>query len=291
MTNTATDRLTFKASEQEIVFHTAFDGAQLACTTLGSGPALVKAPNWLTHLDYDWETPIWRHLHSMLTQTHRVTRFDQRGNGRSDWDVQDISFAAFLADLETVVEAEKLIKFPLLGISQGCAISIAYAVRHPERVSHLVLYGGFARGPFKRALDEQVQARAMLDLIARSWGRNDPVFQERFGAAFMPNGTPDQLSDFLELQRKTMTAENAARIREVICNFDVADLLSQVRAPTLILHRKGDAVVPFSESAYLAEHIPNARLVALEGDNHLMFEEEQAWSDFVRETHAFLGVA
>lgn len=274
--------------QQEISFCIAPDGTQIAYASCGSGPALVKAPNWMTHLEFEWGSPIWRHLLDELGRDHTLIRFDQRANGLSDWDVEDVSFDAFVSDLETVVDTLKLERFPLLGISQGCAISIAYAVRHPERVSHLILYGGFARGPYKRGPVEKEQAEAMLTLIRHGWGQDNPAFRQMFTSKFVPEGTHEQMEWFNELQRVSASAENAVRLRDAVCNFEVTDLLAQVSVPTLILHCTGDAVVPFSEGRRLAATIPGAQFVSLEGNNHLILEDEPVWPLLLAEIRNFL---
>ncbi len=212
------------ADRQDIRFCTAADGAQIAYATVGSGPPLVKSPNWLNHLEYDWQSPIWRHLFRELARHHTLIRFDQRGNGLSDWDA-DLSFEAFVDDLETVVDATGLDRFALLGISQGCASSVAYAVRHPERVTRLVLYGGYARGPAKRGAEAAAQAEAMRTLIRQGWGQDNPAFRQMFTSAFVPEATPQQMDWFNELQRMTTSGENAARIRAVNNQIEVTEML------------------------------------------------------------------
>jgi pimeloyl-ACP methyl ester carboxylesterase len=275
---------------QEIRFCAAPDGVQIAYATVGNGPPLVKAPNWMNHLEFDWQSPIWRHLLQELARDHTLVRFDQRGTGLSDRDVEDISFDAFVRDLESVVDALGLERFPLLGISQGCSISITYAIRHPERVSHLVLYGGFARGPLKRGTPaDKQQAEAMITLIRHGWGQDNPAFRQMFTSTFVPGGTKEQMDWFNELQRVSTSAENAARIRETTSNIEVTDRLSKVTIPTLVLHCRGDAIVPFDEGRRMAAMIPGARFVPLDGQNHLMLEHEPAWSRFLEEVRNFLG--
>jgi class 3 adenylate cyclase/pimeloyl-ACP methyl ester carboxylesterase len=275
-------------AQQKIGFCIAPDGAQIAYATVGSGPPLVKAPNWLTHLEYEWQSPFWRHLLEELSKTRTLVRFDQRANGLSDQDVEDISLDAFVSDLETVVDALNLDRFPLLGISQGCAISAAYAVRHPERVSHLIFLGGFARGAYHRGQAEKEQAEAMLTLIRYGWGEDNPALRQMFTSRFIPDGTPEQVEWFNELQRKSASAENAVRLRDAVCDFQVTDLLARVSAPTLVMHCKDDAIVPFSEGSRLAAMIPGARFVPLEGKNHMILEHEPAWAQFLEEVRTFL---
>jgi DNA-binding winged helix-turn-helix (wHTH) protein/alpha-beta hydrolase superfamily lysophospholipase len=271
---------------QEVHFCTASDGVRIAYALAGQGPPLVKAANWLNHLEYDWQSPIWSHLLHELAARHQLIRYDERGNGLSDWDVQDISFEAFVRDLESVVEAAKLKRFALLGISQGCAVSIVYAIRHPERVSHLVLYGGFARGRTRR---DPEHARTLLSIVEQGWGKENPAFRQFFTSLFFPDGTPEQMQWFNDLQRMTTSTENALRIMRATGEVDISDLLSQVKAPTLVLHCRNDAAVAFDEGRRLAAGIPGAKFVALESRNHLVLESETAWEKFSGEITAFLA--
>jgi pimeloyl-ACP methyl ester carboxylesterase/DNA-binding winged helix-turn-helix (wHTH) protein len=274
---------------QEIHFCTASDGVRIAYALAGSGPPLIKAANWLNHLEYDWESPVWSHLLYALAAEHRLIRYDERGNGLSDWDVDDISFEAFVRDLETVVEATGVERFALLGISQGCAVSIAYAVRNPHRVSHLVLYGGFARGRRKRGDPVEVeQADAVLTLMRHGWGQENPAFRQMFTTRFMPGGTPEQMQWFNDLQRITTSPENAVRIRRATENIDITDLLPQIKIPTLVMHCRNDAAQPLEESRILAAGIPGSRFVMLEGRNHLVLESDPGWNRLLDEIREFL---
>jgi len=271
---------------QEVHICTASDGVRIAYALAGQGPPLVKAANWLNHLEYDWQSPIWSHLLHEFAARHQLIRYDERGNGLSDWDVQDISFEAFVRDLESVVDAAKLERFALLGISQGCAVSIVYAIRHPERVSHLVLYGGFARGRTKR---DPEHARTLFSIIQQGWGKENPAHRQFFTSLFFPDGTPEQMQWFNDLQRMTTSTENALRIMRATGELDVSDLLSQVKVPTLVLHCRNDAWVVFDEGRRLAAGIPGAKFVALESRNHLVLETEPAWEKFTSEITAFLA--
>jgi pimeloyl-ACP methyl ester carboxylesterase len=194
----------------------------------------------------------------------------------------------FVSDLETVTDTLKFDQFPLLGISQGCAISIAYAVRHPERVKCLILYGGFARGSYKRGPAAKEEAEAMMTLIRLGWGQDNPAFRQMFTSQFVPEGTREQMEWFNELQRVSISPENAVRIREAVCNFDVMDLLPRVSCPTLVLHCRGDGIAPFNEGKRMAAGIPNAQFAPLEGNNHLILEEEPCWTFFLQEVRSFL---
>jgi class 3 adenylate cyclase/pimeloyl-ACP methyl ester carboxylesterase len=278
------------ARQQEIRFCTAHDGVQIAYATAGDGPPLIKAANWLNHLDYDWESPIWRHLLQDLAASYQLVRYDARGNGLSDWEVEDISFEAFVRDLEAVVEAVGLARFPLFGISQGCAVSIAYAARHPERVSRMVLYGGYSRGRARRGSQaEREQSAALITLMRQGWGAANPAFRHIFTSLFVPGGTPEQLEWFDEVQRVTTSPENAARIRAALDEIDISELLPKVTVPTLVVHCRGDAMAPFEEGRRMAAMIPGARFVALEGDNHLILDGDPCWPRFRQEIHDFLS--
>jgi len=273
---------------QEIGFCRTPKGVRLAYAKVGLGPPLVKTANWMNHLEYDWESPIWRHLLRGLSRNNTLIRYDARGNGLSDWDVDEISFEAFVRDLETVVDAIGLERFPLLGISQGCAVSIAYAVRHPERVSQLILYGGFALGPLKRSPAETEQALAMMTLMRQGWGTENPAFRQMFTSLFIPEGTKEQFEWFNELQRIAISPENAFRVRKAVGDIDVRDLLPKVRVPTLVIHARGDAVVPLELGRTMASEIPGARFVVLQSRNHLILEKEPASDRFLEEVNLFL---
>jgi pimeloyl-ACP methyl ester carboxylesterase/DNA-binding winged helix-turn-helix (wHTH) protein len=271
---------------QEVHFCTASDGVRIAYAVAGQGPPLVKAANWLNHLEYDWRSPIWSELFHELAADHRLVRYDERGNGLSDWDVDDISFEAFVRDLESVVEAAGLDRFALFGMSQGCAVSIVYAIRHPERVTHLVLYGGFARGRAKR---DPEHARTLLSLVRQGWGQENPAFRQFFTSLFFPEGTPEQMQWFNDLQRITTSPENAVRIMQATGEVDISELLPQVRVPTLVLHCRNDAAVVLDEGRRLAAGIPGAKFVAIESRNHLVLESEPAWGQFIGEIKTFLA--
>ena len=274
---------------QEIKYCRAFDGVRLAYAISGSGPILVKSANWMNHLEYDWESPIWRHVFRGLSREHTLIRYDARGNGMSDWDVDELSLDAWVSDLETVVDAAGVERFPLLGISQGAAVSVAYAVRHPERVSHLVLYGGFALGGKKRSPAEKEKRIAMTTLMRLGWGADNPSFRQMFTGLFIPGATHEQADIFNELQRRTTSPECAARYFDVVSDFDITDLLAEVKAPTLVMHVRGDLIVPIEAGRQLAAGIPRARFVAFEGQNHLFLQHEPASDRFFEEIRLFLG--
>ena len=277
---------------QQIRFCRARDGVRIAYATSGdaTGPALVKPANWLTHLDYDCNSPVWRHWVVELGRGNRLIRYDERGCGLSDHNAATLSFDAWVDDLEAVVDAEKLERVSLLGISQGCAVAIAYTARHPERVDKLVLYGGYAAGRNHRNTTPQQELEASLlrSLVRVGWGRDNPAFRQVFGTLFVPEGTPEQWQWFNDLAR-TLPMENALSIMELTHGIDVRGLASSIDKPTLVLHSIGDAMIPFENGRMLASLIPGARFVPLESKNHVLLENEPAWAKFLHETRAFLG--
>jgi pimeloyl-ACP methyl ester carboxylesterase/DNA-binding CsgD family transcriptional regulator len=253
---------------------------------------LVKPANWLTHLEFDWNSPVWRHWLTELSRTHTLVRYDVRGTGLSDWNIANFSFDAWVRDLETVVNATGLKRFPLLGISQGGAVAIAYAARHPEKVSHIIIYGGYARGRLKRDLTPQqvAETETLLQLTKVGWGKDNPAFRQVFTTLFIPEGTVEQTRWFNDLQRISTSPENAVQHRLTIHAIDVTDLAARVTVPTLVLHAREDAIVPFEEGRLLAALIPGARFVPLESKNHVLLEDEPAWPRFLAEVRRFLGV-
>jgi pimeloyl-ACP methyl ester carboxylesterase/AraC-like DNA-binding protein len=275
--------------EQIVRYCTAKDGTRLAFSAVGDGPPLVKTANWLNHIEHDWKSPLWRHWIHELTQNHCLVRYDERANGLSDWDTPEISFEAFVDDLECVVDCVGVDRFDLLGISQGAAVAIAYAVRYPERVRKLVICGGYAEGWAVRAdAAEMARREAMITLTETGWGSDNPAFRQLFTNLYIPGGSATQADWFNEVQRLSVSAENAVKLQRALSLIDVRELLPQLNVPTLIFHARGDRVVPFAAGEFLAEHIPGATLVPLDGDNHLLLESEPAWKTFTKVTHQFL---
>jgi pimeloyl-ACP methyl ester carboxylesterase/DNA-binding CsgD family transcriptional regulator len=276
---------------QQLRFVTAADGTRIAVASIGSGPALVRAAHWLSHVEHDLASPVWRPWLAALSSQHHYIRYDQRGCGLSDADVRDFSLDAWVGDLEAVVDGLGLQRFALLGMSQGGAVAIAYAVRHPERVSQLVLVGAYARGALRRATTEaeRLESQTLINLMRVGWGRDNPAFRQVFTNLFIPDGTPEQHQWWSELERLTVSPENAARTLEAFYDIDVRDLAAQVRVPTLVMHSRGDARVPFDEGRQLAALIPGARFVPLESRNHVLLEGEPVWELFLRELRDFVG--
>ncbi|CAN5434589.1 hypothetical protein BH09MYX1_BH09MYX1_54350 [soil metagenome] len=276
--------------KQEIRFCKGFDGARLAYALTGKGPALVKAPHWLTHVEHEWQSPVWRPWLEALSHSHAMLRMDERGSGLSDWDVADISFEAMVRDVESTVDAAGLDRFVLFGHSQGGTIAVEYAARHPERVSELVLLGAFMRGAALRSPPAKslAELNALMKLMEVGWGRDDPSYRQMFAMQFMPSATLEQIKSLSELQRKSTTPENAARIVGSLLSVDVSDAAARVTCPTLIVHARDDRRIPFAEGLELAGRIPNAQLITLETENHILFPNDPAFRQFFDALEAFL---
>jgi pimeloyl-ACP methyl ester carboxylesterase/DNA-binding CsgD family transcriptional regulator len=259
----------------------------------GKGPPLVKAANWLTHIEFDAKSPVWRHWIGELSRNRTLVRYDERGCGLSDWDVADLSFESWVYDLEAVVDAAGLDRFALLGISQGGAVAVAYAVRHPERVTHLVLYGAFARGIAVRAKSQaDVEENEMaIKLAERGWERDNPAFRQTFATLIVPEGSPEQHHSFTDMMRLSTSAANAGRLLREFAGIDIRAFAHRVSCPTLVLHARSDGRVPFDEGLLFASLIPGARFVPLESRNHILLENEPAWAEFVVELRGFLPEA
>ena len=268
------------------------DAVQIAWAEAGTGPTLVKAANWLTHLEYDWDSPVWRHWIQFLSTRFRSIRYDERGCGMTDWRVGDLSFDRWVDDLDAVADAANARKFVLLGISQGAATCVAYAVRHPERVSRMVLYGGYVRGAAVRGTAEDAREfAALVDLARLGWGRDHAAFRRVFTSRFIPDANEQQIDWFSELCRKTTSPEIAGELLERRSRIDVTHLLDQVAVPTLVLHARNDVVVPLAEGRLIAARIPSAQFVELDSRNHILLEHEIAWQRFCAAVSEFTGVA
>lgn len=277
--------------DQQIQYCTTPDGVRLAYSVTGKGSPIVRPSHWLTHLEYDLKSPVWRHLLLGLSQRHSLVRFDARGEGMSQRDVADISFERWLSDLETVVDKLALEKFVLLGISQSASVAIAYAVRHPERVSHLILYGGFARGSLHGGdpIKQKQLLELSLNMVRQGWGSDHDAYRQWFTSQFIPGGTAEQARWFNELERVSASPEMAERHLAANADIDVVDLLPKVTVPTLVLHCRGDARVPFKLGEEIAAGIPGAKFVPLDGNNHLFLAGEPAHRAFFDAVAAFIG--
>jgi pimeloyl-ACP methyl ester carboxylesterase/DNA-binding CsgD family transcriptional regulator len=276
--------------KQNIRFCTSRDGTRIAYATMGQGPPLVRAAHTFTHLEFELNSPVWGPWLAELSRSNTLVRYDQRGCGLSDREVAEISLDSYLADLEAVVDATGLERFALFGPSQGCAISIAYAARHPERVTRVVIYGGYARGFAKRdPTPEQLREwRAMLELVELGWGRENPAYRQMFTSQYIPDSTREQAAWFNELERMSTTPEGAVRIFSSWSQIDVTDLAPHVRCPALVMHTRGDVRIPFEEGRLMAGLLPDARFVPLESRNHVLLEGEPALAQMFAEVQAFL---
>lgn len=276
---------------QEIRFCESFDGTRIAYATAGTGPPLVRVANWLTHLELDWEGPIWSHWFEELSRGRRLVRYDLRGSGLSDRSVDDLSLDAWVRDLEAVVDDLGLERFPLLGLCQGGAIALAYAARNPKRVSRLVLYGAYLQGALADGASPQqeCEAETLAGMIEVGWGRDIAAYRQVFADLLMPGASLEEQRWLAELQRRTASPEAAARLWRAFHTIDVHDLAPQVCAPTLVFHVRRDGMVPFEEGRQIASMIPDARFVHLEGENHILLPDEPAWERFSTELHRFLA--
>jgi len=276
---------------EEIRFCTTRDGVRLAYARLGAGPPLLRVGSWLTHLEFDATTPVWIPWLRELSRHNTLVRYDPRGCGLSDREVPQFTLDDWVRDLEAVADAAGLVRFSLLGASQGGALAIAYAARHPERVERLVLYGAYARGALRRAgtAREREEFEAQVKLIELGWGRENSAYRQLFTSLFLPDGTPEEIESFNRLQQLSASAENAGRMVRGYAEIDVQSLSTRVRCPTLVMHADRDARVPFDEGRRVASLIPEARFLPLASRNHIVLEHEKAWQALVDALHDFLA--
>lgn len=282
-------RGTARAPRQEVTFCKTADGTSLAVASSGSGIPVVKTGTWLTHIEHDWNSGLWEPLLALLSARFRLVRYDQRGCGLSDREVADMSFDTLVGDIDAVVNALELERFALFGFSQGAAMSIAYAARNPDRVSHLVLSGGYPLGWRHQSDDEVARREALITLIRHGWGLDNPAFRQIFSTRMFPGAPPEVMHWLNELQRVSTSPDNAARVQQAIADFDVTALLPKLAMPTLVLHSRDDGAVPLELGLMLARAIPNARFVEIDSRNHLPLASEPAWQRYVEEICAFLA--
>jgi pimeloyl-ACP methyl ester carboxylesterase/DNA-binding CsgD family transcriptional regulator len=275
--------------QQKIRFTRSADGTRIAYAESGAGAPLVKTGNWLSHLEFDWDSPVWRHWFHHFSSRRRLVRYDARGCGLSDWEVDDFSLAAHVADVEAVVDAARLERFPLLGISQGGAVAIAYALAHPDRVSHLVLFGAFAVGWFRAGPATERQARSVLGLIEPGWSGDNPAFRKLFTSLFLPGATPQQEHWFDQQMRVASKPSIASRVLSAAGEIDLRSRLAELRVPTLVAHCRADACIPFKLGRALATDIPDAEFIELDSPNHILLDADTAWPRFCQAVDAFLG--
>ncbi|NKL01815.1 alpha/beta fold hydrolase [Rhizobium leguminosarum bv. viciae] len=276
---------------QTIRFATAEDGTRIAMASCGQGQVILRAAHWLSHVDYDLESPVWRPWLQALSANNRFVRYDPRGCGLSDRHVFDLSVEAWHADLAAVAASIEEPRFVLLGLSQGGALAIVFALKYPERVSHLVLLNAYGQGARARAQTEaeRLEAETLVNFVRIGWGRDNPAFCRFFTNLFIPDGTPEQHRWWGDLERQTATADVAAQLLWQMQGIDVLDLAAMLRVPTLIAHCRGDMRVPFDQGCKLAAAIPGASFVPLESKNHVLLPDEPAWNVFQTELAAFLG--
>jgi pimeloyl-ACP methyl ester carboxylesterase/DNA-binding CsgD family transcriptional regulator len=274
---------------QQIRFCTSRDGTRIAYAISGTGPPMVRAAHWINHLKLDWDSPFWRPMLSALMRHHTLIRYDLRGAGLSDRDGVDISLEKHVEDLEAVVEAAGVDYFPLFAVTGGTHIAMRYAVRHPGRVSHLILYASASRGRLARAAGrDSEEADAQLKLIEFGWSSENPAFRQLHTTQFMPEATPEQSQAFTELMRHTTSPTTAAALLRAFWSVDNREIAPRIQCPTLVLHPRSDPRIPFEQGRLLAGLIPRARFAPLESGNHLLLENEPAWRQFIDEIDDFL---
>lgn len=274
---------------QELRYCTSPDGTRLAWSAVGDGFPLVKTANWLNHIEFDWKSPVWRHWLRELTRENCLVRYDERGNGLSDWDTPVLSLDAFVQDLEAVVDAAGLEHFDLLGISQGASVAIAYSLRHPGRIRRMVLLGGYAQGwRIRLQGDDLAKRHAMMTLSRTGWGSDNPAFRQMFTSLYIPGGNREQLGWWNELQRVSTSPINAERLQMAFGNIDVSNMLSMVTVPTLVAHAARDHVIAVQAGRELAAGMPDAEFLELDSENHVLLEHEPAWPVFVNAMRSFL---
>ncbi len=266
------------------------DGVRIAYAHRGDGPPIVKAGNSLSHLDYEQDSLVWRHYAGALARDYTYINYDPRGCGLSDRNAEDMSFAASVRDLEAVVDAAKLERFSLLALCGGSAVALAYTARHPERVTHLVIHGGYALGPMRRTAGQRVRGmyESIATLVEFGWEAVSPAIRQMIAMQFVPDATPEQYRAFHAFARASVSSECFARRFRQLYDLDVADFARQVRCPTLVTHSIHDPWVPVEEGQHLASLIPQAQFVPIRSQNHLLLEHEQSWRSWLEEVRAFI---
>ena len=283
------ERLRACPASHQVQFCRTSDGVRIAYARVGDGPPLVWAAHWLSHLSFSWESPIWQHWTEEFAKDHSFVHYDERGNGLSDWDNPKFSVDAFVRDLEAVVDALGFDRFALIGSSKGGATAMAYAARHPERVSHLVLCGAFAQGWRVWGNGAEIERReAIITLTRQGWAQDNPAFRQILTSLLLPDATREEMDSFNNLQRISASAENAARLLQSSGEINVLDLLPSIAAPTLVLHCRDDAAMPLEQGRLIASRIPGARFVPLESRNHILLPRDPAWAAFLSEVRRFL---
>ncbi|MEM8651588.1 MAG: alpha/beta fold hydrolase [Pseudomonadota bacterium] len=277
-------------NNQMVRFCQASDGTRVAWARVGNGPPIVKAAQWLTHLDLDWTSPLDSEQLRRFSQTHEVIRYDGRGNGLSDWNISDLTFEHMVDDLEAVVDAAGCERFPLVGLSQGVAVAIEYAVRHPERVTHLVFHGGFSSGWNVTGSEQKIaEYNALETLLVTQWGSENASMRQLISTTFMPSANDEEIDWFNEFQKKTTSAQNVVMFMKAIGDIDVRDKLSRIKVPTLVTHSNDDQIVEIHQARELASCIPNAQFLGLNSEHHSLIDREPAMTEFLDAALAFIA--
>ncbi|RTL63445.1 MAG: alpha/beta fold hydrolase [Pseudonocardiaceae bacterium] len=272
---------------QQVRFCRSHDGVRIAYARYGEGPPLVINSCWLSHLQYDWQSPVWRHFVEGLGRSTTTLRYDERGFGLSDWDVADFSFEARIADLEAVVDDAGFDRFTLLGMAQGGPVAIAYAARHPERVDRLIL-SSCSPATIVDEQDAEME-EAFIHMIRVGWARPESEFRRVFTSLMIPGATPEQMAWVDDLLKMATSADNCIAARRGRYDIDVRPLLADLDVPTLVVQSRGDRLTDFDEARELAASIPGARLVPLDSENHILLADEPAWPVFLREVTGFVA--
>ena len=276
-------------STQAIRFVSSSHNAKIAFAQSGEGPPLIRVGHWLSHLELDWHSSVWRPLIDALGSNHTLYRYDQRGTGLSSRDLDYADLDVFTDDLKAVADASGLESFPIFAASQAVPVAIRFAVKYPERVSGLILYGGFAEGrALRKASPDDIDENTLLGLIRAGWGQADSPFVKAFSSLSLPDATSEQMDSFVKMQTETITPENAARLRQVVDRFSVKDILHLVSSPTLVVHAISDAMQPIEQGRILASEIPNAKYVSMASRNHIPLPQEESWAQMMREIQSFL---
>lgn len=283
-------KLKVDQAEQDIRFVNSKGGIKIAYGRSGRGPGLIRVGHWLSHLELDWQSPVWRPFLEALGKTHTLYRYDQRGTGLSSRDFEGLGIDEFVDDLVAVADASQLEKFPLFAASQAVPVAIKYAAKFPERVSHLILYGGYAEGrTFRQPSQCDVDEQTVLSLIKAGWGQPEHTFAKAFTSLFMPDGTTEQIDSFTRMQRESASPDTAVRLRKLVDRFMVRDLLPEITTPTLVVHARGDVIHPIDQGRILASEIPNARFLMLDSNNHIPVPQDPAWKVLLQAIEQFLG--
>lgn len=277
------------AKSQEIRFCKAQDGLRLAWTSAGTGSPIVKVPNWISHLELDWRHPGMAHVYSSLAERHRLVLFDARGNGLSDWEMENVSFDLLVDDLKCVFDAAEVDRAPIIGLSQGCAVAAVFAARCPERVSCIVMIGSYPVGRARRnSQKDQERAHAMRSMMTAGWDDEHPSLRDLMAEIIVPGASAEDRRRYAEDMRDMISPENMGRYREVLDHFDITELLPRVKAPCLVLHSRGDRMQPIEQGRKMAAGLHNARFTAYDSNNHIPTENDPFWPLMEREIHAFI---